>query len=245
MRLISPLVILLLLAFAVPPVGGGDVNLLDQMDPQGAVQLPQAPGPLLTVGGPIALGFLFFGILLLNKLLVPFRGSREDLTLYHYPTGVKRGLALALVLYGVAFLVGASEIPYQIHLHGSSREYFRQMSLGKLIAFTHAHLFGFTTEFVVIGVPFSMQFNHLAPYQWIFPIGLAACLIDVLSWWGIKYVDQSFVVVSILCGIVFSSSYLYMLVGLLRVLLFPQVIWKSDRDWRERKARRESSRTDV
>jgi hypothetical protein len=222
-----------------------EVNLLDAMDQQGAIELPAEAGPLLKIGGPIALGFLFIGILLLNKLLVPFRASREDLTLYHYPTGVKRGLALALCLYGAAFLVGASEIPYQIHLHGSSQEYFKQMSLGKLIAFTHAHLFGFTTEFVVIGVPFSMQFNHLAPYQWFFPIGLAACFVDVLSWWGIKYVGPSFVIVSAVCGMVFSVCYLYMLVGLLRVLLFPQVVWRSDRDWRERKRRRGAADTDA
>jgi len=91
-------------------------------------------------------------------------------------------------------------------------------------------------------VPFSMQFNHLSPYQWIFPVGLAACLVDVISWWGIRYVGQSFVVVSVVCGVLFSVCYLYMLVGLLRVLLFPQVVWRSDRDWRERKARREASR---
>jgi hypothetical protein len=222
-----------------------DVNLLDQMTADGVIEIPEAPSAWLTLGGPLALALLFVAIILLNKLLVPFRASREDLTLYHYPTGVKRGLALALCLYGIAFLVGASEIPYQVHLHGSSREYFRQLSLGKMIAFTHAHLFGFTTEFVVIGVPFSMQFNHLSPYQWIFPIGLAACFVDVVSWWGIKYVGQSFVVVSIACGAVFSVCYLYMLVGLLRVLLFPQVVWKSDRDWRERKARREAAKRDV
>ena len=236
-----PLVLLLALAIAVTAVGS-EINLLDQMDRQGAVELSAEPDALVRIGGPIALAVLFFGIVLLNKLLVPFRASRESLSLHHYPTGVKRGLALAICLYAVAFLVGATEIPYQIHVYGSSREYFRQLSLGKMIAFTHAHLFGFTTEFLVIGVPFSMQFNHLSPYQWIFPIGLAACLVDVISWWGIRYVGQSFVVVSVVCGVLFSVCYLYMLVGLLRVLLFPQVVWRSDRDWRERKARREASR---
>jgi hypothetical protein len=233
---------LALLAASIATGYGAEINLLDQMSADGAIELAEAPGLWLTIGGPLGLALLFVAIIAVGKLLVPFRASHEDLTLYRYPTGVKRGLALALCLYGIAFLVGASEIPYQVHLHGSSREYFRQLSLGKMIAFTHAHLFGFTTEFVVIGVPFSMQFNHLSPYQWIFPIGLAACFVDVVSWWGIKYVGQSFVVVSIACGVVFSACYLYMLVGLLRVLLFPQVVWKSDRNWRERKARREAAK---
>jgi hypothetical protein len=112
------------------------------------------------------------------------------------------------------------------------------MSLGKLIAFTHAHLFGFTTSFFIIGIPFSLQFSHLWPYQWIFPIGLAASLTDVISWWGIKYGAPSFEWVSMFCGVLFSASYLWMLIGLERVLLFPDVIWISDKDREARLERR-------
>ncbi len=70
---------------------------------------------------------------------------------------------MAVVMFGIAFCFGASEIWYQLRLHGSAEAYFAQMSLGKLIAFTHAHLFGFTTCFFIIGIPFSMQFNHIRP----------------------------------------------------------------------------------
>jgi hypothetical protein len=45
-------------------------------------------------------------------------------------------------------------------LHGSAEAYFAQMGVGKLIAFTHAHLFGFTTSFFIIGIPFSLHFNR-------------------------------------------------------------------------------------
>ena len=136
---------------------------------------------------------------------------------------------MATVLFGIAFAFGASEIWYQLRLHGSAEAYFAQMSLGKLIAFTHAHLFGFTTSFFIIGIPFSLQFNHLWPYQWVFPIGLSASFTDVASWWGIKFLSPNFEWVSIFCGVLFSLSYLYMLVGLLRVLLFPDIhkmVWE-------------------
>jgi hypothetical protein len=99
---------------------------------------------------------------------------------------------------------------------------------------THAHLFGFTTAFFIVGVPFSMQFNNLSVYQWVLPVGLSASFIDVLSWWGIKYLSANFEYVSMLCGVLFSISYLWMLIGLLRVLLFPEVVWKSDKDREER-----------
>jgi hypothetical protein len=161
---------------------------------------------------------------------VPFQLSKVDVNLHDFPTGVKRGIAMALMLFGIAFCFGASEIWYQLRLHGSAEAYFAQMSLGKLIAFTHAHLFGFTTSFFIIGIPFSMQFSHLWQYQWIFPLGLAASLTDVISWWGIKYGAPSFEWVSMFCGVVFSASYLWMLIGLERVLLFPEVIWLSDKD---------------
>lgn len=198
------------------------------------VVLPPAKSAWITLGGPLALIGFFFLQMLFYWWMVPFRGSKVDINLHDFPAGVQRGIAMALFLFGIAFCFGASEIWYQLRLHGSAEAYFAQMSLGKLIAFTHAHLFGFTTSFFIIGIPFSMQFNHLWQYQWIFPIGLAASLTDVVSWWGIKYGAPSFELVSMACGILFSASYLWMLIGLERVLLFPEVIWASDKDRDER-----------
>ena len=194
------------------------------------VELPPEKSQWLTIGAPLALfGFFLFQVFTV-WWLVPFKLSGVDMNLHDFPTGVKRGIAMAIGLFGIAFCFGVSEIHYQLGLHGSTEAYFQQMSLGKLIAFTHAHLFGFTTSFFIIGIPFSMQFNHLRLYQWLFPLGLAASLTDVISWWGLKYVSANFEYVTLFCGLVFSSSYLYMLVGLLRVLLFPEVIWRSDKD---------------
>lgn len=202
------------------------------------VELPSPPSRWITVGGPLALIGFFFLLLLVFWWMVPFQAHTADINLHRLPTGVKRGIAMATVLFGIAFAFGASEIWYQLRLHGSAEAYFAQMSLGKLIAFTHAHLFGFTTSFFIIGIPFSMQFNHLWPYQWVFPIGLSAAVTDVMSWWGIKFLSPSFEWVSIFCGVLFSLSYLYMLVGLLRVLLFPEVIWVTDKDAEERLSER-------
>lgn len=194
------------------------------------VQLPAEKSRWITIGGPIALGLFFFVVLAINWWTVPFSDHSIDINLRDLPTAAKRGIALAVTMFGFAFCFGASEIWYQLQVHGSAEAYFAQMSLGKLIAFTHAHLFGFTTSFFIIGIPFSMQFNHLRLYQWIFPIGLSASLTDVVSWWGIKFLSPNFEIVSMFCGLLFSLSYLWMLIGLLRVLLFPDVIWASDKD---------------
>ncbi|MGJ8668675.1 MAG: hypothetical protein ACSHXK_04215 [Oceanococcus sp.] len=211
-------------------------SVLDDLSLDDVVEVPAPVSDWVAIGGPIALGAFYFVLMLLLWKTVPFQNSRESLNLHYYPTGIKRGLAMAITLYAIAFAFGAAEISYQLHLQGSAEEYFAAMSLGKLIAFTHAHLFGFTTSFLVIGVPFSLQFNHLWPYQWIFPMGLAAALVDVMSWWGIKYLSPNFEVISMLCGIIFSLTYLYMLIGLWRVLLFPEVVWRTDKDGEERLA---------
>lgn len=206
------------------------------------VELPPEKSRWLTVGGPIALLALFFGMLVQIWWLVPYDAHRIDLNLRDLPPAAKRGIAMAVGMFGVAFCFGATEIWYQLRIHGSAEAYFAQMSMGKLIAFTHAHLFGFTTSFFIVGIPFSLQFNQIKTYQWVFPAGLAASLTDVMSWWGIKFVSPSFEWVSMFCGIVFSVSYLWMLIGLLRVLLFPGVIWASDKDRAQRIAAREALR---
>lgn len=206
------------------------------------IELPPEKSRWVTIGAPLALLAFFFLIILFNWWTVPFTSHSVDINLRDFPPAAKRGIAFAVVIFGIAFCFGASEIWYQLRLHGSAEAYFAQMSLGKLIAFTHAHLFGFTTSFFIIGIPFSMQFNQLRLYQWIFPAGLAASLTDVASWWGIKYLTPNFEWVSMFCGIVFSVSYLWMLIGLLRVLLFPDVIWASDKDRGSRLAARADAR---
>jgi len=221
-----------------PDAAGDDFDFFSDapIESEAIVELPPEKSRWITVGGPVALVGGFFLLLGFFWWMVPFQAHTADINLHRLPTGVKRGIAMATVLFGIAFAFGASEIVYQLHLHGSAAAYFDQMSLGKLIAFTHAHLFGFTTSFFIIGIPFSLQFNHLWPYQWVFPIGLSAAVTDVASWWGIKFLSANFEWVSIFCGVMFSASYLYMLVGLLRVLLFPDVIWVTDKDARERRS---------
>lgn len=236
MQQIRHLALVLLCSLSSMSWAQDGLSVLDDIPLDDVVEVATPVSPWIAIGGPIALGLFYILLMTLVWLTVPFKRSTISINLHGFSTGVKRGLAMAITLYAIAFVFGASEIAYQLHLHGDAQAYFDNMSLGKLIAFTHAHLFGFTTSFLVIGVPFSMQFNHLWPYQWIFPLGLAAALVDVMSWWGIKYLSPNFEVISMLCGIVFSLTYLYMLVGLLRVLLFPTVVWPSDKDAAERLA---------
>ncbi|MGH8456461.1 MAG: hypothetical protein ACRETW_09430 [Stenotrophobium sp.] len=199
------------------------------------VELPPPKSKWATVGGPLALVAFFFLMNLIVWWLIPFSSHSVDINLRDLPPAARRGIAMATAFFGVAFCFGATEIWYQLQLNGSAEAFFAQMSLGKIIIMTHAHLFGFTTAFFIVGIPFSLQFPHIKAYQWVFPVGLSASLTDVISWWGIKYVAGSFEYVSMFCGVLFTISYMWMLIGLLRVLLFPDVIWASDKDSNERR----------
>lgn len=181
------------------------------------------------IGAPIALVVFFFLSCFLINWFFPFKqtgGMTFDL--HNLPIAAQRGIGTAVILYGIALVFGALEAHYQVSLHGDAPTYFANMGEGKLIAFTHAHLFGFTTSFFIIGIPFSLHFSRLRIYQWIFPVGLVASLTDIISWWGMKYVSDNFEYITWACGLIFSVCFMWMLIGLVRVLFFPKVRWLPD-----------------
>lgn len=201
---------------------------------------PEKPAWML-YGGPAALVLFFFAMCWLVKWFIPFRQTGLTFNLHDLPTAAQRGIGMAVILYGIALFFGGTMAHYQVDLHGGAYQYFQQMGEGKLIAFTHAHLFGFTTSFFIVGIPFSLHFSRLIIYQWIFPIGLIASLTDIISWWGIKYVSPHFEYITWSCGLIFSVCYMWMLIGLVRVIFFPSVKWfpdfineKQQRRWDEK-----------
>ncbi|MES3039730.1 MAG: hypothetical protein V4730_01065 [Pseudomonadota bacterium] len=192
------------------------------------VQLAPEPSAWLTLGGPIGLVLFFALICYLLRWFIPFRDTPLYFNLRDLPVAAQRGIGLSTILFGIAFFFGLAEVHYQLGLHGSTEAYFENMSRGKLIAFTHAHLFGFTTAFFIIGIPFSMHFHRVQTYQWVFPAGLAAALTDIVSWWGIKYISPNFDYVTMFCGAVYGGAYLWMLIGIIRIIFFPSLRWFPD-----------------
>lgn len=228
---IFSLTMLMLLSINLSTALAQDDDLFGDIDfDEGVVEIVEPTTDFwVDIAAPIGLILLFFIILAFFRHMVPFKAHREYPLLHDYPTGVIRGIAMAAVFYGIAFSFGAFRAFLEVQGDGSSAGYFESMSLEKLVGFTHAHLFGFTTSFLIVGVPFTLNFAHVRLYQLLLPIGLTASFIDVASWWGIKYLSPNFEWASIFCAVLFSLSYLIMLIGLLRVSLFPDIRWRSDR----------------
>ncbi len=192
------------------------------------VHLPPPKPEWMTIGGPIALLVFFFLLIYLVYKLIPFRETEIHFDLHDLPVAAQRGIGMAVILFGIAFAFGAAEAHYQLGLHGSAEAYFQQMGIGKLIAMTHAHLFGFTTSYFIVGIPFSLHFHRLKIYQWMFPLGLAASLCDIIAWWGLKFVSGNFEFITWWCGFIFSFCFSWILVALVRVLFFPKIRWFPD-----------------
>jgi cytochrome c biogenesis protein CcdA len=222
----------LLLFGAVTAVWGADVGVdffSDQPIPDAAlVQLAPPKPAWMTVGGPIALMLFGLGLGTLVWLMIPFRQTVVDFDLRKLPVALQRGIGMTAIMFGISFLFGGFEVHYQLSLNGGAEQYFQNMGIGKLIAITHAHLFGFTTCFFLIGIPFSMHFNRLVYYQLVFPVGLVAALCDIVAWWGLKFISGNFEYVTWFCGSVFGICYAWMLIALIRVLFFPNIRWLPD-----------------
>ena len=114
------------------------------------VHVPPPKPQWMTVGGPIALFLFFLTLIYAVYKLIPFRETPIHFDLHDLPVAAQRGIGMAVVLFGFAFLFGAAEVHYQLGLHDTAEAYFQQMGVGKLIAMTHAHMFGFTTSFFII-----------------------------------------------------------------------------------------------
>ena len=199
--------------------------------PINSEELVYTPDPLpdwLQIGAPLGLLGFFFILLTIVFRMIPYRETNIKFNLHDLPVAAQRGIGMAVILFGVSFAFGGFEVYYQINLNGSAENYFREMGLGKLIAITHAHLVGFTTSFFIIGIPFSLHFNRLRIYQYIFPIGLAASITDVASWWGMKFISPNFEYITWWCGAMFGISYIWMLIGLVRIIFFPNFHWFVD-----------------
>ena len=112
------------------------------------VHVPPPKPEWMTVGGPIALMLFFFALIYAVYKLIPFRETPIHFDLHDLPVAAQRGIGMAVILFGFAFLFGAAQVHYQLGMHDSTEAYFQQMSVGKLITMTHAHMFGFTTSFL-------------------------------------------------------------------------------------------------
>lgn len=147
--------------------------------------------------------YLISGISLLAYFLLKKRKEwTPPIFLQNLPLSAKVAVTLVLISYGLVHLLALLEVYLVTRTaFSSSAEYFFYMKLPKLAATSHAHFFGHGTMYLVTSLVF--VFSRLREFwKTIFiTLALSAGLLDVPSWWAIKYGGSRYEIFSALAGI--------------------------------------------
>ncbi len=150
---------------------------------------------------------LFSAYLILGISLILFFLFKKRLTwkppvlLENLPISAKSAITLALISYGFVHALALLEVYLVTRISfKSASEYFFYMKLPKLAATSHAHLFGHGTMYLITSLIF--VFSNLSELWKLIFIGLAmsAGLLDVPSWWAIKYGGGEYELFSAIAG---------------------------------------------
>ena len=146
----------------------------------------------------ILCGFLF--------LVFLFRKKRQKWTpstlLENFPLSAKAAITMSLIAYSFVHIFALIEVYLETKVSfKSTSEYFFYMKLPKLVATSHAHFFGHGTMYLATSMIFI--FSKLSEFwKLVFiTLTLSAGLLDVPSWWAIKYGGSEYELFSIVAGI--------------------------------------------
>jgi hypothetical protein len=187
-----------------------ELNLGDEA-PQSIVkagsQYPHAAWALGIFSLYVALGVCLLAFLVFRKKR-PWNPPRG---LKYWPDSAKTLTTLILIGYGLVHLFAVLEAYMQSRVaFGSAAEYFFYMKPEKLVATSHAHIFGHGTMYALTCVLF--LFSSVSERWKVAAIclALAGGLLDVPSWWMIKYAGAKFEVFSIVAGMASAAGWISM-----------------------------------
>lgn len=145
----------------------------------------------------------------------------ENFNLRQSPLGFK--------LLSTAFLIGLSlaqglgmtmAFIQTTVVNTSAEEYFSYLKATKLVSLSHPHFFGYSTLYFLTGLLFLFTKQPKAIKTILPGLVVFAALLDIVSWWGIKYVSSKIEILSMLAGIVFVGGFLYMAIVIFYELWF-------------------------
>ncbi len=128
-----------------------------------------------------------------------------------FPSSAKAAITLALFAYSFVHILALLEVYLMTKVSfKSTPEYFFYMKLPKLVSISHAHFFGHGTMYLVTSLIFI--FSRLKEsWKLVFiSLSLSAGLLDVPSWWAIKYGGDQYEIFSGLAGMMSAIGFGYM-----------------------------------
>lgn len=141
--------------------------------------------------------------------------------LENFPVSAKGAITLGLISYCLVHVFALIEVFLVTKVSfKSTSEYFFYMKLPKLLATSHAHFFGHGTMYMATGLIF--VFSKVSEtWKVIFiSIALSAGLLDVPSWWAIKYGGEEYELFSSLAGVMSVIGW-----GFMTLRIFYELWW--------------------
>lgn len=138
-----------------------------------------------------------------------------------FPDPAKAVLTLAMGAYALVHIFSLLEVYLKTRVQfTSAHEYFSYMSAVKLAATSHAHFFGHATMYALTATAFLLTRQSERAKTVFVCLALASGLLDVPSWWMIKYMGDSWEVFSMIAGVFAAVGWGYMSLRVLYELWF-------------------------
>ncbi|HKZ22656.1 MAG TPA: hypothetical protein VJ165_05565 [candidate division Zixibacteria bacterium] len=102
----------------------------------------------------------------------------------------------------------------------SAEEYFSYLKPTKLVSLSHPHFFGYSVLYFLTGVLFLFTHQPKAIKTLLPGLVVFAALLDIVSWWGIKYVSAKIEIFTIGAGVIFGGGFFYMAIIIFYELWF-------------------------
>lgn len=156
--------------------------------------------------------YLLLGLGVLRWLIRRATGrSTPAPAMSEWPQSLKALSTLGLIAFGGVHVFALLEVYLQSRVNfTSAEEYFFYMSPAKLAATSHAHLFGHAVMYGLTGFLFTRTSVGERWKTAIIALTLAGGLLDVPSWWMLKYAGGRFEIFSVLAAGLSSFGFLIM-----------------------------------
>src|SRR3990172_10686338 len=135
----------------------------------------------------------------------------ENFNLRQSPLGFKLLSTAFLVGLSLAQSLGMTMAFIQTKVvNTSAEEYFSYLKATKLVSLSHPHFFGYSVLYFLTGVLFLFTHQPKAIKTILPGFVVFAALLDIVSWWGIKYVSPKIEIFTIGAGIILGGGFFYM-----------------------------------
>ena len=125
--------------------------------------------------------------------------------------GFKLLVTVFLLGYALAQILGMTMAYLETRVvNPSAEEYFFYLKPTKLVSLSHPHFFGYATLYFLTGVLYLFTEQKRWLKTWLPAVTVLAALLDICTWWGIKYVSTKLEILTAVFGVMFAGGFAVM-----------------------------------